>query len=89
MVVWQSRIFLVLLLAFSGFDLIQSDCGTDVDRINGGFCDNRNLRRFDDTDSSKDLARRFRDLERRGSYLKVVALCTGIGQPTRPPGIRK
>lgn len=71
MVFWQSHICFVLLLAFSGLNLIYSDCGTDVDRLNDnrGFCENRNLRRTDDFNYDKDLSRqrRVRDIgERRG-----------------------
>ena len=60
MVFWQSHICFVLFLAVSGLNLIYSDCGTDVDRINGnsGFCNNRNLRRLDDINYDKDLSRR-------------------------------
>lgn len=60
MVFWQSHICFTLLLVFSGLNLIYSDCGTDVDRFNGngGFCDNRNLRRVDDNSYDKDLSRR-------------------------------
>lgn len=65
MVFWQTHIFLVLLLTFSGLNLIRSDCGTDVDRLNGGFCES-NLRRIDHND--KDLTRRFRDFEQRGMH---------------------
>lgn len=66
MVFWQSHSFLILLLAFSGLNLIKSDCGADVDRLSGGFCENRDLRRFDKTDYNKDLSQRFRNLERNG-----------------------
>lgn len=58
MVFWQSHICFVLLLVFSGLNLIYSDCGTDADRFSGGFCDNRNLRRVDDNSYDKDLSRR-------------------------------
>lgn len=60
MVFWQSHICFVLLFAFSGLNLIYSDCGTDVDRFNGdgGFCKNRNLRHVDDSNYGKDLSRR-------------------------------
>lgn len=70
MVFWQSHICFILLLAFSGLNLIYSDCGTDVDRFNGhgGFCDDRNLRRVnDDNRYEKDLSRRRVQVgERRG-----------------------
>lgn len=66
MVFLQSRILLVLLLAFSGLNLIHSDCGAEVDRLSAGFCDNRKLRRIDDTKYGTGTTRRFRGLERSG-----------------------
>lgn len=35
---WKSKLCVILLLAFSGFNLIRSDCGAD-----GGYCNNRRL----------------------------------------------
>lgn len=74
MFIWQLRTFLVLLLTFSGLNLIRSDCGADVDRFNGDFCvENRNLRRIDDYNI--DQSRRIQGaqhLERIGSYLEHI-----------------
>lgn len=70
MVFWQNHIFLVLLLAFSGLNLIRSDCGADVDRLNGGsagaFCDARYSRHNERNILDKNQQRQFRDFERRG-----------------------
>lgn len=63
---WKTKLLVILLIAFSGFNLIRSDCGADVDRLNGDFCNiNRDLRRIDDLNYEKDFERRF-DLARRG-----------------------
>lgn len=80
MVFCQTRIFLVLLLlAFSGLNLIRSDCGADddddggVNRLNNdGFCANTDSKRHINDNYNnyiKDHERRqFRDLERRGTF---------------------
>lgn len=68
MVFWQQHYFPLLLLAFGGLNLIRSDCGTDVDRLNGGFCDDLNNLRRIDNHNDKEFSRQFRDIERRGKF---------------------
>lgn len=66
---WQTNLLVLLLIAFSGFNLILSDCGADVDRLHGGFCINRqDLNRFEDFNYRKDLERSA-DFTRRGLTL--------------------
>lgn len=66
----QTNLLVLLLIAFSGFDLILSDCGADVDRLPGGYCNNnrQDLNRFDDFNYRKDLERSA-DFTRRGLIL--------------------
>lgn len=69
---WQTNLFFLLLISFSGFDLILSDCGADVDRLHGGFCNNRqDLNRFEDFNYRKD-SERSADVTRRGSFLNLA-----------------
>lgn len=70
MVFWQSNIHLVLLLIFSGLNLIRSDCGADVDQSNG-ICDNRYIRRIDHN-YDKEQSRRTLDQERKGNKQKYL-----------------
>lgn len=83
---WQKNLLVLLLIAFSGFDLIFSDCGADVDRLYSGFCNNRqDLNQFENFNYRKDLERGG-DFTRRGliimnwfcSIFGAFALCTKI-----------
>lgn len=70
---WQTKLLVILLIAFSGFNLIQSDCGADVDRLSGGCNNNRDLRRIDDLNYEKDFERRS-ELTRRGMFKPLSTL---------------
>lgn len=67
---WQTNLLVLLLIAFSCFDLILSGCGADVDRLYGGFCNSQDLNRFEDFNYLKDLERSA-DFTRRGLGLRT------------------
>lgn len=65
---WKSKSFIILLLTFSGFNLIRSDCGADVN----GFCASRDLQRFNSNSNSKDQLLQRIQSNRRGKLKDFI-----------------